>query len=173
MLVRHATVEDCDALGLITVTASLKSFLGNVPEEEFDFAWTPEASATNWRKYFDDEWPPERLFWVAEINDRVVGYVIAGELTEHPEYERSVNGLYLLPSIHGQGMGRALLSHAASSLSAVGVTSWLIGCLKDNPSCGFYRHLGGVEIYRLPNKMDNYHTEEIFFGWKDIKLLIA
>ena len=51
MLVRHATIEDCDMLGLVTVTSSLKTFLGNVPEEDFDFSWTPAVSAANWREY--------------------------------------------------------------------------------------------------------------------------
>lgn len=172
MVIRPATHEDCGALGLITVTSSLKTFLGNVPEEDFDFSWTPAVSADNWREFFDDEWPPERLFLVAEIERRVIGYIIAGELADHPDYERVVNGLYILPSAQGQGIGRSLLSAVATRLGAEGVKSLLIGCLKENPSCGFYQHLGGVEVCRKPNKMDRYETEEIFFGWPDIKALI-
>ena len=53
-------------------------------------------------------------------------------------------------------------------LSAASLDTILIGCVKENPSCGFYNHLGGVEVFRRPQQVDDYETEEIFFGWKTL-----
>lgn len=166
--IRPATVEDCDALGIVTVTASMKTFLGNIPEESFDFSWTPEMSAANWRDFFNETLPPQELFVVAEVGPRVVGYIRAGRETGRNDYQRFVDALYILPSMQRRGVGRALLRHVANWLRERGINSLLIGCVKENPSCSFYRHIGGIEVYRKPNTVDNYSTEEIFFGWSDL-----
>ena len=67
---RPATIDDCPALGLVIVTASLKTFLGQIPEEDFDFAWTPEVSAHIWHEYFTNTAPPGEFFVVAEVDQR-------------------------------------------------------------------------------------------------------
>ena len=166
---RPATIDDCAALGLVIVTASLKTFLGQIPEEAFDFTWTPAVSARNWREYFSTAAPPGEFLVVAAVDRRVVGYVMAGRATGRQDYERYVNALYVLPSMQGKGVGRALLRYVANRLIDEGGNSLLIGCLKENPSCSFYKRLGGVEVYRGSNTMDRYETEEIFFGWSDLK----
>lgn len=171
LTLRPATIDDCPALGLVIVTASLKTFLGQIPEEDFDFAWTPEVSAHNWREYFTTAAPSGEFFVVATVDQRVVGYVLAGRATDRSDYARAVNALYVLPSMQGKGVGRALLGYVAKRLLAEGTNSLLIGCLKENPSCGFYQRMGGVEVYRAPNWMDRYESEEIFFGWSDLKEL--
>ncbi len=107
---------------------------------------------------------------VAEIDGRVVGFVWCG-LTDAAG-EGQIKGLYVLPTLHGQGIGRELLAHAVEGLEEdTAVTSLTIGCVKENPSCGFYRHLGGVEALRRPTTVDGYQTEEIFFSWPDLSPL--
>jgi GNAT superfamily N-acetyltransferase len=172
MQIRPTTIDDCDALGLVIVTASWSTFLGQIPEQYFDFSWTPQVSAANWRESFNENPGPGELFYVAEQDGQVVGFIRAEAGADCPGLEWSVRALYVLPSHQGQGVGRALLSHIVRELAAAGVGSLEIGCVKENPSCGFYRHLGGVEMGRRPNTVDNYQTEEILFGWLNIKDLI-
>jgi len=173
MQIRPVEIDDCDGLGLLTVSALFGTFLGHVPEEELDFDWTPAQSAAGWREFLaggglgDDE-----FFSVADNGDRVAGMVWAGARTGRDDYQRFVSGLYVLPTRQGHGLGRALLRHAAERLHAVGVESLLIGCVAVNPSCGFYRHLGGSEIYREPITVDRHQTEEIFFGWSSLEPLL-
>jgi GNAT superfamily N-acetyltransferase len=161
---RAATVDDAPALGLVTVSASMATFLGRVPEESIDFGWTPEASAQGWREVVATL-ALQELFTVAEVDRRVVGFVWAGTSTASVEFPWSVRGLYVLPTAQRQSIGRALLRHAVSRLaSEAGATTLLIGCVRENPSCGFYRHLGGVEVFRRPQRVDRFETEEIFFA---------
>ncbi len=47
-----------------------------------------------------------------------------------------------------------------------------IGCIKENPNCDFYRHMGGVEIGRRNAQVDLFESEEILFGWPDLSVLI-
>ena len=88
--VRDAVLGDCNALGLVAVTSSWKTFLGVIPEEDFDFSWTPAVSATNWRSFFTEPWPAQRFFFVAEVAGRVVGYAW-GDPTGRSDYAHYVN----------------------------------------------------------------------------------
>jgi GNAT superfamily N-acetyltransferase len=168
LTMRAATVDDADELGLVMVAASLSAFLGAMPEEDIDWSWTPEVSAANWRAFLDQAWPDGEFFDVAVRAGRVLGFVLAGRSTGRDDYRRAVDGLYLRPSAQGLGIGRAMLAHAAERVAAAGDDSLLVGCAAINPSCGFYRHLGGIEVARAPLRVDGTETEEVFFGWSTL-----
>ena len=68
-------------------------------------------------------------------------------------------------------MDKVLLKHGVTRLRDAGLRSLEIGCLKENRSCGFYRHMGGVEIGRSQVRVDRYDTEEILFGWRNLSTL--
>lgn len=168
MHIRPITPADIDALGLITVTASHSVFIGAIPEEDIDFNWTPAVSAANWRRTFDQDRALYDQFWVAEEQGRVIAYVWSAPGANTPGFDWSVRGLYVLPTRQREGIGRTLLAFVADRLARDGVTTLEIGCVKENPSCGFYRHLGGAEVGRRPVAVDAYDTEEILFGWRDL-----
>ena len=172
MSIRHAELEDCDDLGLIIVAASFATFLGQIPEECLDFSWTPAVSAANWRRDFHEISQSDTIFYVFEVNAKVIGYLVATPGAFSDGYQWSVDGLYVLPSRQGSGVGRALLSRLARELHRSGMTSLEIGCVKENPSCGFYLHLGGMRLGTRAANVDAYETEEILFGWPDLSVLI-
>ena len=169
--VRGATLDDAAAIGLVTVSASLATFLGHVPEEDLDFGWTPNDSARGWRRTIG-ALSADEFFDVSDFEDQLVGFVWASTSTGRDDFTTEVRGLYVAPTKQRRGLGRALLRHAATRLAAAGANSVLIGCVRENPSCGFYRHLGGVEVYRRPQQVDRFETEEIFFGWRDLEPLL-
>lgn len=172
MRIREAEIEDCGALGLITVSAAFSAFLGAVPEEDLDFGWTPEASAANWRTGFSELVDRGQDFDVMEDAGRVIAFVWAQPWARLPAFDACIRGLYVLPTRQKNGHGRALVQHAAAKLHERGQRSLEIGCVKENPSCGFYRRLGGREVGRMPVRVDRYETEEILFGWADLTELI-
>lgn len=173
MLIRPIEPRDCDDLGLITVTASRSVFIGNVPDDTIDFSWTPEISAANWNR---DIWGanagPEMRVFVAEDDGRIVGFVWDSPGADTPGFEWSGRALYVLPTRHRQGIGRMLLAYVLGFLVSEGISSLDIGCVKENPNCAFYRHLGGVEVGRRPATQDDFVTEEILFGWRDLSQLL-
>ena len=172
MQIRDARVEDCEALGLITVAASHSAFIGAVPESAIDFSWTPAKSAAGWRRSFSRNTDRGQRIRVIETEGRVVGFVWFAPWAESAGCDASIAGLYVLPTCHRQGIGRKLLRDAARELRRDGARSLEIGCVRENPSCGFYRHLGGVEVGRRPVRVDAFDTEEVLFGWSDISVLI-
>ena len=171
--IRDVRVEDCDTLGLITVSASHSVFVGSIPEESLDFSWTPEQSAKRWQESFTENTNRGQAFRVLESHRRVIGFSWSAPWADAEGYDSSVRGLYVLPTYQRRGRGRLLLSDAATILHRDGARSVEIGCVRENPSCDFYRHLGGVEVGRRPARVDAHRTEEILFGWPDITALFS
>ena len=169
---RDAQVEDCDRIGLVTVSASHSVFIGSIPEECIDFSWTPEISANGWRESFAQNTDRGQAFRVSESHGRVIGFAWSAPWAEVEGYDACIRGLYVLPTRQRKGIGRSLLSDAAMILHRNGARSVEIGCVKENPSCDFYRYLGGVEIGSRPVKVDLLETREILFGWPDLSVLI-
>ena len=141
MTIRAGSIDDADDMGFTIVSASHSTFLGHIPEEDLDLTWTPKQSADNWREYLSDE---EHLlgvdFFVAEVDGTVIGFIMSGADTGRDDFEKSVGALYVRPSFQGKGIGRALLSTAAKACIDRGANTLLIGCIRENPSCGFYTH---------------------------------
>jgi L-amino acid N-acyltransferase YncA len=169
--IRDAVIEDCEQIGLITVTASHSAFIGTIPEADLDFSWTPEVSAAGWRKNFADNINRGQKFLVAEENDQVLGFACTKPWAQTPGFDACVQALYVLPSHHRRGIARQLLGHIASEFTRENLNRLEIGCVQENLSCNFYIHMGGVEVARRPVQVDRYETQEIVFGWPDVAVL--
>jgi ribosomal protein S18 acetylase RimI-like enzyme len=170
--IRPVTLDDCDALGLVTVTvtAFLSAYVGRIPGAAFDWSWTQQFSANDWRRQLQSNGP--NRFMAAVIGQDVVGFIEYGPEGAIPGFGADIGSLYVLPTHQGKGIGKALMLHAASNLEEKGVRSLALGCILENPSHGFYEHLGGVEVAKRPGKADNHETVEIIYGWRDILDLI-
>ena len=169
--IRNALIEDCDDIGLITVSASHSAFIGVIPELLLDLSWTPEQSAAGWRNGFLENTADGQGFFVAEIDNQVVGFVWSQPQADTEGFQACIKGLYVLPTFQGKGIGRELVAYAVRELLDMNLQGLEIGCVKENPSCDFYRRLGGLEIGTRPVKVDRYDTEEILFGWRDMRAL--
>ena len=139
--IRPATTEDSDALRLITVSASLSAFVGRVSEESLDLGWRPEDSAAGWRAT-TRKFSQDQFVLVAEIGQTVVSFVCAGLTDDRVTGE--INGLYVLPTRHGHGIGRLLAANAVDRLKQrESITSLLIGCIRENPAYSFSTETSG------------------------------
>ncbi|NJN24465.1 MAG: GNAT family N-acetyltransferase [Acaryochloridaceae cyanobacterium RL_2_7] len=80
--------------------------------------------------------------WIAEINDRPIGFSIANAT------EKTILGIFVLPSFECQGAGRALIQTAEHWLWSKGIKEiWLV--TGNDPSLrayGFYLHLDWIPV---------------------------
>ena len=67
-----------------------------------------------------------------------------------------LGALYLLNKVKGKGYGKILFNKAKKELIDMGYSNMINGCLKDNPSNEFYKHMGGIlidtDIFKIPNQ---------------------
>jgi diamine N-acetyltransferase len=65
------------------------------------------------------------------------------------ESKSKLHKLYLLPSYHGKGIGKALLQEVARRMREAGQQSLTLNVNKDNQKAiDFYRSQGFVEVYK-------------------------
>ncbi len=88
------------------------------------------------------------IFLIAEKQGTAIGF--AGfELFYKESTKAKLHKLYLLPSSHGKGNGKALLQEVAKRAQAAGQQSLTLNVNKDNQKAiDFYRSQGFVEIYK-------------------------
>jgi GNAT superfamily N-acetyltransferase len=179
--VRPAHIDDCSALGQITVTATQDAFRGLVSEQALNWL-TPEQSAANWAKNFQGENELEEgdYIFVAESEQgEVVGFVMMSgtrpndaptqQIKEH--YAHELFSLQVHQDWQRKGIGRLLVARAAEELHNQGVTHLLVGVLAENPNRVFYERLGAKQLASRPYDWSGYKTEVILYGWDDIENL--
>ena len=80
--------------------------------------------------------------WIAEIDNQPIGFAIANKT------EKTILGLFVLPSFEGRGAGRALMQVTENWLWSHDIEEiWLL--TDQNPkfrAYGFYLHLGWIPI---------------------------
>ncbi|WP_413719996.1 N-acetyltransferase family protein [Silicimonas sp. MF1-12-2] len=91
-------------------------------------------------------------FLVAEMEERVVGFVSYDQFRKGPGYSRCMeHTIVLRPEAHGRGVGRALMSAAETGARAAGVGSLWAGVSGENPAgVAFHTRIGYAEVVRLP-----------------------
>ena len=80
--------------------------------------------------------------WIAEIGERAIGFSIANAT------EKTIFGIFVLPTFEGQGAGRSLMNAAENWLRSRDIEEiWLV--TGNDPTLrayGFYLHLGWLPV---------------------------
>ena len=117
--------------------------------------------------------PPPYIFVAQDRAGRGVGFVAGGpERDEIDGFDGELYAIYLLASLHGQGVGRALCQALAKAMAAAGFRSLALWVLKENPSRGFYEHLGGQFVQEKDIDIADQTLAEVALGWPDIHTLL-
>ena len=77
--------------------------------------------------------------------------------TKYEKYSEcgELGALYLLDNTKGKGFGKILFEKAIVELKNMGYKSMIIGCLSENPSNEFYKHMGGKLVGTNPLILPN------------------
>jgi GNAT superfamily N-acetyltransferase len=180
--IRPARIEDCPTLARVIIDATMSAFRGKVPDACLNWL-TVEESAANWARNFEPGGldPGEHIF-VAEVERAdVIGLAMVGCLSaDHIQdkqitarFQRDLYSLQVDPAWQRRGIGRQLVSHIAEVLLNEGVTSLLVRVIVDNPNRLFYERLGAVLVGSQPYDWEGYHTQELLYGWDDIRQLCS
>ncbi len=115
---------------------------------------------------------PENIFLVAENEAKeIVGFTFGGKVCQSMlSADKELQALYVHPAMHGQGAGKELLLEFARRMQQQGAQTFCVGCLSDNKSLAFYKHMGGEVVFEF----NNPHIEnlaETFVEYRITELL--
>ncbi len=108
---------------------------------------TPEEDTGYWRSMLSSD---DAVFG-ARIGDRLVGVIAYGDGWIHQ--------LYVLPDFQGQGVGSALLAHAAEEMSEIRLWTFQ----RNLAARGFYEHHGFKAIELTDGRGNEEQEPDILF----------
>jgi GNAT superfamily N-acetyltransferase len=122
---------------------------------------------SQWQRILNANDPTDFTFVAEDDSDQLVGFARG---TRHdggvPGYRGELNKIYVLRRLHGQGLGRLLVTRVADRFVTQGVGSMLLFGDARGRSNGFYEHLGAV---RLLSPESEFHGA---YGWPDLAELL-
>lgn len=168
-VVRAAGVEDAEGIATVHVASWRETYGGMVPDAFLE-SLSVSRRAAQWMSSLSDPSSVYHHAFVAELDGQIVGFSNYGFPQEKDdEFDGELYAIYLLKSAQGRGIGRALFTEAARRLLEFGSSSMLVWVLKENPTRGFYEHLGGVYLREKPIEIGGRELMEVAYGWRELK----
>ena len=164
---RHATIDDARGIALVHVDTWRTTYAGIVPDE-FLRNLSYDRRERQWQSFYAKPEPRSHL-WIALDGDKIIGFSSGGHEQNAEEHEGEVYAIYLLSSYHGRGIGKELFQRSFAHLRVDGFTSVIVWALADNPTCNFYRKMGGLEYSEKMEDIGGVSLKEISFRWSRIE----
>lgn len=167
MVIRKANPQDAVAIAKVHVDSWRTTYQGIVPDSYLE-RLSYERREAMWTHVITTQ--PENPVFVAEDDDHgIVGFANGGkERSGNPTYQGELYALYIFKEFQGGAIGRALTSAVVSQLKENGYNNMMTWVLKDNPSLGFYEHVGGKRFDEKPDEIDGTQLIEYAMGWEDL-----
>jgi GNAT superfamily N-acetyltransferase len=141
---RPANQEDACAIARIHVAARRHSlpYLPDLHSDDETYCWIKDIVL------------PSQKVWVAQRDDVVVGYIALDGV--------KLNDLYVLPRVHGQGIGSALLAKA-KELSPNRLTLWTFQ--RNERARDFYERRGFTAVKFTNGDGNEEHEPDVRYEW--------
>ncbi|MDM5453366.1 GNAT family N-acetyltransferase [Peribacillus simplex] len=167
MKIRRAIEEDVNGIANVHINSWHTTYKGILPDQYLS-SLNLEARRKNWLRNL--KMLHNATFVAENAHREIIGFAAGGpEQTNDPHIQGEVYAVYILKEYQRQGFGRKMIKAVIHELIKMEHKNLIIWALKDNPSCGFYKALGGQVIAEKTVKMAGIELIEVGFGWQDIK----
>ncbi|MFE3974100.1 MULTISPECIES: GNAT family N-acetyltransferase [unclassified Peribacillus] len=167
MKIRRAIEEDVNGIANVHINSWQTTYKGILPDQYLS-SLNLEARRKNWLRNL--KMLHNATFVAENAHGEIIGFTAGGpEQTNDPHIQGEVYAVYILKEYQRQGFGRKMIKAVIHELIKMEHKNLIIWALKDNPSCGFYKALGGQVIAEKTVKMAGIELIEVGFGWQDIK----
>jgi ribosomal protein S18 acetylase RimI-like enzyme len=132
---------------------------------------TEEAIEQRWKSHLSK---PERHILAAYNDGQLAGVILYGEAKPRhiAKADGHITSLYVDAALHGQGIGKALLTCAAREWLMCGGQSLSVGVLKDNVKArAFYEATGATLQSEGIFRWHGHDLPELIYHYKDTKSL--
>lgn len=168
----HATEVDAGPIARVHVLAWQEAYRGILPDE-FLASLSVDRRRDMWATQLADPALASGIFVIAAEEGEVLGFSSAGPARgEGTGFEGELYAIYLLAPHQRRGFGRALFHASADFLRRKGLRSMMLWVLKDNPTRGFYEHLGGVVFREQLIEIGGKQYVEVAYGWPDLAAIL-
>ena len=174
--IRPATSQDIPVIAALHI-AGWKGAYGGIVNQDYLDSLTVEKRIKDWTEWMGSG---ESEIFLAEENANPAGFVVIGRTKTpppgsspiRPSHSGEIYALYLDPQFWRQGVGTALIKHAAQELKARKHSSICLWVLEANVrGKAFYEKMGGQRLGGKMIEIGPSTLKEICYGWKDTTAL--
>lgn len=166
MLIREAKLSDAPGIARVNVDTWRSTYEGILPPHQLALVTMSD------RKRYARELitAPESSIMVAETESgKIVGFAALGpERVGNLPFKGELYVIYVLKPFQRKGIGRRLMAAVRNKLVQMGIHSFMVWALHDNPYQRFYRTLGGTIVFTRTLDIEGFKTLERAYGWWDI-----
>jgi ribosomal protein S18 acetylase RimI-like enzyme len=134
---------------------------------------TVEGVEVRWQQHLAN---PARNILAAYNHQMLLGIILysKAELRHVPQADGHITSLYVDQRVHGQGIGKSLITRAAREWLTHGGESLSVGVLKDNVKArAFYEATGATLQSEGIFRWHGHDLAEIIYHYADLKSLAA
>jgi ribosomal protein S18 acetylase RimI-like enzyme len=167
-VIHPATAADAPGVARVHVDSWRETYAGIVPDD-FLAGLSYERREQMWRSGLErPDW--KGLLLVAEASEHgIVGFVAGGPPQEPlGVFDCELWAIYLLRAHQGKGLGRQLFTRFAREMASRGYASMFLWVLAENPTVGFYRHMGGERVGEKEIEVGGKKLVEHAYGWHSL-----
>ena len=149
--IRPAKVEDARAIAEAHIESWRATYPGIVPQDYID-SLAVDVFTSRWADRLTNQ--PEMLIFVAEAGHHICGFASGGPArAEVAGFSGELYAMYLTPKSQSKGIGSRLFGAVAEGLQRAGHGGFYVWVLDQNPSKGFYKRMGGQELFSAESSL--------------------
>ena len=176
MNIRKATETDIPAIASLHIEG-WKGAYGGIVDQAYLDTLSLDMRIKSWTEWMAAQ---ESDTFLAEADSKAAGFVTIGRTKTpppgsspiRPSHSGEIYALYLHPSAWRQGIGTALLKHAARELKARKHSTLCLWVLDANVrGKAFYEKMGGQKLGGKMIEIGPSNLKEICYGWRDTTTL--
>jgi ribosomal protein S18 acetylase RimI-like enzyme len=132
---------DFESIAALARRIWLEHYISIISKEQIEYMLGPRFTAQNLARYVDSR---ERWFDVMRLEGAIVGYCSHALLPDPGEMK--LEQLYLLPELHGLGLGKRMMVHIESHTRLLGRDTLVLTVNKQNTKAASVYLRAGFEV---------------------------
>lgn len=143
--IRKKEYKDCISVVKIITKTWQQTYEGIMDEKYLnELSYNENERILNAQRSFKNETDQE---FVLELDGIVIGFIRVGKSSyDDLKSVGEIFALYLIEEYKNRGFGKKLFLKGVSYLKENGYENIIVGCIKENLSNQFYKHMGGKII---------------------------
>lgn len=169
--INEITIDDIPDYVKVNIKAWNESYKGILNDEILNnITSNQDLSIKKQIEKFEEEKKNNTKKYILKVNNESVGMSSIGKAVDE-KYKGmgEIYSLYLLDKVKKQGYGKLLFYHDIYELIDMNFNNMIIGCLVNNPSNEFYKHMGGRLVDVVNRKVKGYEMKENIYYYENIK----
>jgi GNAT superfamily N-acetyltransferase len=169
-LIRRAVPQDALRIAEVRVESWQQTYKGLIPESYLN-DMRVEDSALLWERVLEAASDAACTF-VLEVNGDICGFASGITLADNKHgFDAELTGVYVLPQVQRNGVGRRLVGKVAATLAQAGATNLLVWVLAEHRAGReFFEAIGAELKAEKLFDWDGYELKEVGYGWPSIRV---